>query len=138
MDSIMISNKEKALENIEIYREWVKRLESGEYKQGVGLLKENVDGVDCYCCLGILNEVCGIKQAESGDCYKFIAENGNFTTALLLQSTVDKLGLISTVGTIQFFPYFESLVGKNDNHVPFTEIAKIIRQEYFEHTGVEL
>lgn len=134
----MISNKEKALENIEIYREWVKRLESGEYKQGVGLLKENVDGVDCYCCLGILNEVCGINQSKVGTVYRFFDEYGDYSIALLSKSTVDKLGLISPVGTIQVCPYFESLVGKNDIQMPFTEIAKIIRQEYFNHTGVEL
>lgn len=47
----------------EIRAEWLKRLRSGEYKQGRATLKaEYADGVVKFCCLGVLCEI----AAEQG------------------------------------------------------------------------
>ena len=45
-----------------IKRKWIKALRSGEYKQGYQMLKFR----GRYCCLGVLNEVCGLG-AGHGD-----------------------------------------------------------------------
>lgn len=39
--------------------EWCAALRSGKYKQGTGQLKEVIDGVPQYCCLGVLAEIDG-------------------------------------------------------------------------------
>lgn len=44
----------------EIKEKWIQALESGEYKQGRGGLR-NAD--DTYCCLGVL---CGVYAKETG------------------------------------------------------------------------
>lgn len=44
----------------EVKAEWIKRLRSGEYKQGMGALKHDVSidsDTTTYCCLGVLCEV---------------------------------------------------------------------------------
>ena len=41
--------------NSEIKNEWIKRLRSGNFKQGVGVLKNSIDNK--YCCLGVLCEI---------------------------------------------------------------------------------
>ncbi len=40
---------------------WLKRLRSGKYKQGRGVLKRN----DEYCCLGVLAELLRLPEAPS-------------------------------------------------------------------------
>ena len=40
-------------------RKWVKALRSGDYKQGIGHLR---DTRDRYCCMGVLCEVLGFES----------------------------------------------------------------------------
>lgn len=42
--------------------DWVKALRSGEYKQGIGKLRER----DEFCCLGVLCQVAGIDISPDG------------------------------------------------------------------------
>lgn len=42
----------------ELVDKWIAALRSGEFTQGVGVLKSEVD--DSYCCLGVLCEVAGV------------------------------------------------------------------------------
>jgi hypothetical protein len=44
--------------NKEIKDKWLKALRSGEYKQGRLFLRATDDGVDSYCCLGVLANEC--------------------------------------------------------------------------------
>lgn len=46
--------------NTEIKIKWIEALRSGEYKQGIGMLKNNRGS---YCCLGVL---CDLYQKETG------------------------------------------------------------------------
>jgi predicted aminopeptidase len=41
-----------------IKKAWLKALRSGEYNQGFGKLCQTIDGVDFYCCLGVLSNEC--------------------------------------------------------------------------------
>lgn len=55
---------------------WVDALESGDYKQGVGLLRGGSDLAPRHCCLGVLCEVLiqhpefGIELQRNGDAYE--------------------------------------------------------------------
>ncbi len=41
---------------------WIDALRSDEYKQGVGALaRRDSDGNVCYCCLGVLADLAGVK-----------------------------------------------------------------------------
>lgn len=42
--------------------EWTTGLRSGQYKQGVGYLKQRVEGDWQYCCLGVLCEIAAVPQ----------------------------------------------------------------------------
>lgn len=44
---------------------WMKALRSGEYKQGFGTLKEELDGIVKYCCLGVAGEISGVKNLHT-------------------------------------------------------------------------
>lgn len=43
--------------NPKIKAKWVKRLRSGEYRQGRRALRTTVAGEDHFCCLGVLCEI---------------------------------------------------------------------------------
>lgn len=43
--------------NQEIKDRWVNALESGRYRQGVGMLHTNHGGVEQFCCLGVLSDL---------------------------------------------------------------------------------
>jgi hypothetical protein len=40
-----------------IKEQWIDALESGRYEMGRGALREEVNGKDKYCCLGVLCEI---------------------------------------------------------------------------------
>jgi hypothetical protein len=70
--------------NKELLRAWVRELRSGKYQQGhKGILKMNdADGVDRYCCLGVLCEgVMGMegRSVDSGlsDIQTYFFDQGN-------------------------------------------------------------
>lgn len=58
----------------EFAEKWITALRSGEYKQGVGLLKcieytedfpnREIPGSETYCCLGIAGKICGADDAH--------------------------------------------------------------------------
>jgi len=43
--------------NKEIAKKWTKRLRSGKYEQGKSNLHKVVNGIDKFCCLGVLCEI---------------------------------------------------------------------------------
>lgn len=43
--------------NLGIKHQWVTALRSGKYRQGGGALRKSHDGIDTYCCLGVLCEL---------------------------------------------------------------------------------
>tara|TARA_R110000751_G_scaffold273817_2_gene374595 strand:- start:708 stop:1040 length:333 start_codon:yes stop_codon:yes gene_type:complete len=53
--------------NKEIKNEWLQALKSDKYTQGSAMLRnENVDGIVCHCCLGVLADVMGEEISEDG------------------------------------------------------------------------
>lgn len=55
--------------NAEAKKKWIDALRSGKYAQGTGRLRREVDGKDCFCCLGVcldVNAPEGWKQIEEG------------------------------------------------------------------------
>ena len=52
----------------EIAQRWVEALRSGEYKQGLSVLRridESGNGQDSYCCLGVLCEIAVAEVIEN-------------------------------------------------------------------------
>ena len=66
----------------ELKEAWIEALRSGEYKQGVGALCEEVKEVKTYCCLGVLADICGPHIDESlawklkNGCWALVNEKG--------------------------------------------------------------
>ena len=51
--------------NKEIKEKWINALRSGEYTQGQGYLYiENSDGTESFCCLGVLEYICGTPKKD--------------------------------------------------------------------------
>lgn len=46
----------------DIKERWIAALESGEYEQGRGYLKTSAEGVDKFCCLGVLCDLYSKEQ----------------------------------------------------------------------------
>jgi len=95
---------------------WVEALESGEYPQGRLCLKS----ADGYCCLGVANEVMGIKshKDEMDDIF-YYGEDSVYPN-----STYKQIGLKDGFGS-----FGETcLASQNDNGKSFKEIAELIRK----------
>jgi|SRR6516162_4963994 hypothetical protein len=48
--------------NSEIKNKWIKALRSGEYKQGEGVLHNQISNT--YCCLGVLCQITNVPRYE--------------------------------------------------------------------------
>lgn len=54
--------------NAKLKAKWIKALRSGEFKQGRGSLRRVSNGVQEYCCLGVLRTLDPkIRRARNGD-----------------------------------------------------------------------
>jgi hypothetical protein len=92
---------------------WLDALESGEYEQTFKGALQDGDG---YCCLGVANAVCELKESNE----------------FSLETTYDKLGLHDEVGTFVTVPAtkfdYSYLTGMNDvGRFSFEKIAGFIR-----------
>lgn len=107
---------------------WLAALRSGEYKQGIGSLKED----NRYCCLGVLCDLaakdgigdwCG-KMFHDTDGYKY-----NFDDFILTDGVRIWAGMRDRSGYFpETHPYRGSLSEVNDAGVPFPQIANLIEQ----------
>jgi hypothetical protein len=102
----------------DLMKSWVKALRSGDYPQGAArlrsrystngaLTKNEAEGIDCYCCIGVLYDICDMDGRIREDNSK----NG--------------IGL-SHVITILPQRFIKSLVSLNDEGVDFEVIADFI------------
>lgn len=113
--------------------EWINALNSGEYLQGLGQLKNvnAVDGIPRYCCLGVKSEL------ESDENNKFIDDK--FQTSDGTSSECCYIGKCKALGSLGYFPNYTyvklniiynsiktSLAECNDHGIPFPLIAQII------------
>lgn len=99
-------------ERDELRRRWVEALESGEYAQGLGCLR-NGDGQ--FCCLGVLCDLVGepwVSHVESG-WYSFDGSRVQLTHVL------KKVGISVDMA--------RELANMNDSGSSFREIADHIR-----------
>lgn len=111
----------------ELRAELVRRLRSGKYTQGRGVLR---DASDRFCCLGVACDI--VVDAGSADwtkkdgCYAC----GGVHTCGLPPEVQDAFGFFSGTGRISWeaFPN-RALFFLNDTGTPFPEIADIIESE---------
>lgn len=131
---------------------WVEALESGQYKQGRGLLNQEIDGVNQYCCLGVACEVYNKANPDKELCVEKINTQSPFNevfnvlydkeSAFLPKIVQEWLGLKSINGS-----YIEGTVSitvdnkysntsisidnklttQNDSGKSFKEIAGLIK-----------
>ena len=108
----------KAKMDPRIKEEWVKRLRSGEYEQGQGVLKD-ID--DTYCCLGVLASIY-LDEHNKGwrfeECYDRL---------YLPKAIVNWAGLSNYYNDININDKC-SLVSMNDEGCSFEEIADVIEE----------
>lgn len=92
---------------------WIEALTSGRYKQGMGFLKtRGEDNTSYYCCLGVLADIINPNGWESG--------NGDS----YYWGDSDELLFTNTLSTaVQ-----QTLSVKNDEGIPFSEIAEYIKK----------
>lgn len=82
-----------------IRAEWVRRLRSGDYLQGVGALRyaEDVDGGYRYCCLGVLCAVAAeagvVEYVERLEAYRGVHGDRDAYGGVLPPAVVEWAGL---------------------------------------------
>jgi hypothetical protein len=118
--------------NTEIADKWIIALESGEYTQGVGALKEN----NKYCCLGVLCELAvkeGIIQPptlDMDDTYQY-GSHQTWSTETLPDEVIEWAQMNSNEGIIGSYVQgdeYYSLMQMNDNGCSFNQITEKIRE----------
>jgi hypothetical protein len=113
-------------EQQKIRAEWVKRLHSGEYKQGKGYLCQIINGVKEYCCLGILAEMAvekNISPKPDKSLYATLTFNG---CRSLLPHEIAKWAGLYKIGGESRNSNSDSLTGLNDTKTSFEDIANLL------------
>ena len=106
----------------ELQEQWLKALESGEFKQTDATLQEVDDeGNDRYCCLGVACRIAGVKgKLEGGSLAKY-------------PEVMDVFGFYNDLGGARAYINM-SLATLNDEGKTFKQIAEIVRanpEHYF-------
>lgn len=94
---------------------WIFALRSGKFTQGNTFLKKNENGKFKHCCLGVLGEICGVKEekSEHSPYYDFVFSKRNKKEYFL------KAGFQNLSSSVQ-----KKLAELNDtNKFSFDEIA---------------
>lgn len=105
-----------------VARKWIKALESGEYKQGIHLLRNRGK----WCCLGVL---CNMHAQEHPEIAATQKRKGFYLgeSTVLPKEVMVWAGMNSDIGYID---HGEILANMNDSGVTFQEIAKVIRKNW--------
>ena len=132
---------------------WAERLESGDFRQGSGRLKQKIDGDVNYCCLGVGSELCpGIDWGNcpllDGEFYCLMDDDGSYVS-LLNKKVINYYNLSTGDGSFEWNSLSDSLRDElscdyglqgmslhdycslamlNDCAVSFKDIARIIRE----------
>ncbi len=145
MQTNLNKGKRKTIANR--WRKWADALESGDYKQGDGYLKQELGPELRYCCLGVVEDVCGFKgkkyKEENGKItYKFEENDTSLGNKMKKFLQLRSLGDLSDLGVENVKKFTrvtenDSLATLNDGKVKFRTIAKFIRAaaEKLEETG---
>lgn len=108
----------------EIADMWVKALESGEYKQGKGQLRDIENN---FCCLGVLCNLHAQTHPKTAAKQINIGEYCEMT-GFLPENVIRWSGMSSDEGSYGDMKL--SLFWLNDNGYSFQEIAQIIRENW--------
>lgn len=100
--------------NAELKAKWVAALRSGDYKQGIGGLR---DTHDSFCCLGVLCDI-----VDPGGWQDPVMSGADWVTHRGAQGFPDSL--LEDVGVDRFFS--RRLAKKNDGGITFDKIADLI------------
>jgi hypothetical protein len=104
--------------NPKLKQKWVTALRSGDYKQGKGKLCSLANnGIERFCCLGVLCDVAGVKREPRPD-LGFVRYERE-ATYLPLEFSVDP-----ALWEAQSY-----LIRLNDKGVSFSEIADYIEEK---------
>ena len=116
--------------NERVKKLWVEALRSGEYRQGVGMLR---DKHGRYCCLGVL---CDLHAKDTGggwgkksDVFCVPPQDSYLWCTGKLPHEVARWAGIMEFGQVRGQ---DDLVSKNDNGATFSDIALIIEQDLLE------
>lgn len=112
----------------EIKAKWLTALRSGDYQQGKGYLRRQVDGSDQYCCLGVL---CDLYSKEFGvewqgglDVITFL---GN--SSYLPEEVQDWSGVNGSGSAESMLDYeCNSLSWVNDQNNDFNQVIELIEE----------
>ena len=107
--------------------EWVQALRSGEFKQTIGHLRDEVG----YCCLGVAAELTEVPSEPNDDgVYSYIFPSITGTPELirvdLPSSTMLALDIEASRNGCEDF--IRRVIDMNDTEVPFDEIADFIEK----------
>ena len=113
--------------NKEAIMKWIAALESGEYKQGTGVLHRVIDDKHSYCCLGVACEIVKdelelpvVLASEDTDRYQYGKDGttGYFPCEVLHHYDIA-------------YNMQEELISMNDTgNKSFIEIAEFLRKTY--------
>ena len=114
--------------------QWLTALESGDYKQAFGTLRDG----GSFCCLGVACDISGegvwkIKIDETlGNTMRYVTDDGEYNSSLP-PTLVAWLGLRSSSGAFRvrdrMLDQLDDLVNLNDTLTyDFTQIAEFIRE----------
>jgi hypothetical protein len=124
--------------NPEIKQRWINALESGEYPQTTGVLKDE----NGFCCLGVLCEIAVednvVRWDEDFAHYSSLVSDNDSSDGELPESVADWAGLDSCnpeSGALYKVDRFSVLVERDalmselndDMHLTFSQIAQIIK-----------
>lgn len=114
-----------------IQKEWVKRLESGDYEKGRGRLKLT-NGEDKYCCLGVLADIFIDEHPD----YSWSPEglvllsNGETSGLAYLPKFIQEWAGLSRSPNVMIEEHMEYLTTINDDlkkPKDFNHIARLIK-----------
>lgn len=122
----------------EVLDEVIKRLRSGDYRQGRNTLRQRSEDGDRYCCLGVICEIAVeegvINRTDMGGWYSYGPE-GVYDAMYLPEKVVDWAWIVSDVEKEWSGDYYyeqrgqygenglDALAVMNDDGVPFSDIA---------------
>lgn len=109
--------------------DWIEALESGEYKQGKGVLHD--DETNTYCCLGVLAT---INNLPTGNLVELDLTIHRSISLSMPKSPFTPVGEFIHMGIPSYPPssifQLASLATMNDREYSFEDIAKHLRTQY--------
>lgn len=115
-----------------IKAEWVARLRSGKYVQGIGQLRQPISPFRfSYCCLGVLTDMYCEVTGEEWDQWGAVHQEG----AVLSEEVAEWAGISTDsvgwrTGTFERDGRYAELSCLNDIGYSFNEIATIIEEKF--------